>query len=241
VFLNTANSLVTYAAPAGGNYFGLYTIEEKIKRDEDRVNIAKLDPQDNVAPRVTGGYLLKIDRADSDERTFYDSYLQGNIVFQDPPGLEMVNVARQAQYNYITTTFAQFGGALWGSSYTNPVTGYAAHIDVDSWLDHHILNALAFNVDALRLSGFFYKDRERKIEMGPLWDFDRSLGTTDGRAFNPRHWRVKPGGDQGTDFLGNKPATSRGGAALAPERRHDRERFPQTATVTASLVPTRES
>jgi hypothetical protein len=115
----------------------------------------------------------------------------------------MVNVARQAQYNYITTTFAQFGGALWGSSYTNPITGYAAHIDVDSWLDHHILNALAFNVDALRLSGFFYKDRERKIEMGPLWDFDRSLGTTDGRAFNPRLWRVQAGGDQGTDFFGN--------------------------------------
>lgn len=203
VFLNTGNSMVTYAAPAGGNYFGLYTIEEKIKRDDDRVDIAKLDPQETTAPSVTGGYLLKIDRADSDERTFYDSYLQGSIVFQDPPGPEMVNAARQAQYNYITTAFSQFGAALWGASYTNPVTGYAAHIDVDSWLDHHLLNVLSFNVDALRLSGFFYKDREKKIEMGPLWDFDRSLGSTDSRAFNPRLWRVQAGGDQGTDFFGN--------------------------------------
>jgi hypothetical protein len=203
VFLNTANSMVSYSAPAGGNYFGLYTIEEKIKRDGNRVNIARLEPQDTTAPTVTGGYLLKIDRADSDERTFYDSYLQGNIVFQDPPGLEMVTAARQAQYNYITTAFSQFGAALWGGSYTNPVAGYAAHIDVDSWLDHHLLNVLTFNVDALRLSGFFYKDRERKIEMGPLWDFDRSLGSTDSRAFNPRLWRVQAGGDQGTDFFGN--------------------------------------
>jgi len=39
--------------------------------------------------------------------------------------------------------------------------------------------------------------------MGPLWDFDRSLGTTDSRAFNPRLWRVQAGGDQGTDFFGN--------------------------------------
>jgi hypothetical protein len=203
VFLNTANSMVSYSAPAGGNYFGLYTIEEKIKRDGNRVNIARLEPQDTTAPTVTGGYLLKIDRADSDERTFYDSYLQGNIVFQDPPGPEMVTAARQAQYNYITTAFSQFGAALWGGSYTNPVAGYAAHIDVDSWLDHHLLNVLTFNVDALRLSGFFYKDRERKIEMGPLWDFDRSLGSTDSRAFNPRLWRVQAGGDQGTDFFGN--------------------------------------
>jgi len=203
VFLNTAGGVLNYVSPAGGNYFGLYTIEEKIKRDENRVNIAKLEPQDTVAPMVTGGYLLKIDRADSDERTFYDSFLQGSIVFQEPPGPEMVNAARQAQYNYITTTFSQFGAALWGGNYTNPLTGYAAHIDVDSWVDHHILNVLSFNVDALRLSGFFFKDRERKIEMGPLWDFDRSLGSTDSRAFNPRLWRVQAGGDQGTDFFGN--------------------------------------
>jgi len=156
VFLNTGGGVLNYSSPAGGNYFGLYTIEEKIKRDDNRVNIAKLDPQDTVAPSITGGYLLKIDQADPDERTFYDSYLQGSIVFQDPPGPEMVNVARQAQHNYITTSFSQFGAALWGSSYTNALTGYAAHIDVDSWLDHHILNALAFNVDALRLSGYFF-------------------------------------------------------------------------------------
>lgn len=203
VLLNIGGGTVVYAAPAGGNYFGLYTIEEKIKRDNNRVDIAKLEPEITTAPAVTGGYLLKIDRADSDERTFYDSYLQGNIIYQDPPGLEMVTAARQAQRNYITGYFSQFGAALWGANYTNPVTGYAAYIDVDSWLDHHILNALAFNVDAFRLSGFFFKDREKKIEMGPLWDFDRSLGSTDSRCFNPRLWRVQAGDDQGTDFFGN--------------------------------------
>ncbi len=203
VFLNTAGGQVTYTAPAYGNYFGLYTVEEKIKRDQNRVDITGLEPQETNAAAITGGYLLKIDRADADERTFYDSYLQGSIVYQDPPGLEMETTARQAQRNYITGYFSQFGAALWGSSYTNPVTGYAAYIDVDSWLDHHILNVLTFNVDALRLSGFFFKDRAKKIEMGPLWDFDRALGSPDGRPFNPRLWRVQAGGDQGTDFFGN--------------------------------------
>ena len=73
--------------------------------------------------------------------------------------------------------FPSSSAALWAANYTNPLTGYAAYIDVDSWLDHHIFNVLVYNVDAFRLSAYFYKDRSQKISMGPLWDFDRSLGT----------------------------------------------------------------
>ena len=32
MFLNTSGGTVTYSSPVGGNYFGLYTVEEKIKR-----------------------------------------------------------------------------------------------------------------------------------------------------------------------------------------------------------------
>jgi hypothetical protein len=42
--------------------------------------------------------------------------------------------------------------------------------------------------------------------MGPLWDFDRSQGTSYGgdvRCFNPRLWYFQAGGDQGTDYFGN--------------------------------------
>ena len=97
MFLNTSGGTVTYSAPVGGNYFGLYTVEEKIKRGENRVDIVKLEPQITSAPAITGGYMLKIDSPDSNERTFYDSYLEGEIVYVDPPGLEMVDPSRQAQ------------------------------------------------------------------------------------------------------------------------------------------------
>jgi hypothetical protein len=206
VFLNTSGGTVTYSAPVGGNYFGLYTVEEKIKRGENRVDIVKLEPQITSAPAITGGYMLKIDSADSNERTFYDSYLEGEIVYVDPPGLEMVDPSRQAQASYIGSYFSQFGAALWGPNYTNPLTGYAAYIDVGSWLDHHILNALAWDVDAFRLSGYFYKDLNQRISMGPLWDFDRSQGTSYGgdvRCFNPRLWYMQASGDQGTDYFGD--------------------------------------
>ena len=90
------------------------------------MDIEELQLNHTNAPLVTGGYLLKIDRTDPDERTFYDSALQGSIVYQDPPGLEMVTAARAAQANYIQNYFSQFGTALWGANYTNTATGYAA-------------------------------------------------------------------------------------------------------------------
>jgi hypothetical protein len=64
------------------------------------------------------------------------------------------------------------------------------------------------NVDAFRLSGYFYKPRNGKIHMGPPWDYDRAMGTSakggDWRAFNPRAWRASNplgGADYGTDFF----------------------------------------
>jgi len=58
----------------------------------------------------------------------------------------------------------------------------------------------AFNVDALRLSGYMYKPRGGKLMFGPIWDFDRALGSTDGRDNNPRTWR-STSSDRGTDFF----------------------------------------
>ncbi len=43
------------------DYAGVYVFEEKIKRDKNRVNIAKLKPDENSEPRITGGYIFKKD------------------------------------------------------------------------------------------------------------------------------------------------------------------------------------
>ena len=79
-------------------------------------------------------------------------------------------------------------------------SGYAGLLDVDAAIDHHLLNVVAFNVDALRLSGYFHKPRGGKLTFGPIWDFDRALGSTDGRDNNPLVWR-SASGDRGTDFF----------------------------------------
>lgn len=46
------------------DYAGVYVFQERIRRDADRVNIAKLKPEDDSEPRITGGYIFKKDHID---------------------------------------------------------------------------------------------------------------------------------------------------------------------------------
>lgn len=191
---------------AAGDYDGVHVLQEKIKRNRNRVNIDRMEQENTTPPNVTGGWLLKIDRRDTDERGFEAA--RQTIIYQDPDGRDVELPQWDPQEQYIAGYFNSFGTALNGVNWTNPVTGYAAYIDVDSWIDHHLLNVMTMSVDSLRLSAYFYKPRNGKIQMGPVWDFGRALGANargaDWRPFNPRAWRasnVIGGSDYGTDFF----------------------------------------
>lgn len=45
-----------------GEYLGVYVFMEKLKRDEHRIAIEELTPEDDDLERITGGYILKIDK-----------------------------------------------------------------------------------------------------------------------------------------------------------------------------------
>jgi hypothetical protein len=180
------------------SYNGIYVLMERIESGGDRVDAGRLDPEDLQPPAVTGGYVMKIDRLDPGDGGLNAGGL--TIALVDPSEEELEQPQRAAQLNYLRGHMNQFGAALDGPAYTDPVRGYRPFIDVGSWIDHHLMNVLAFNVDALRLSAYFYKERNGPIAFGPLWDFDRALGSNDGRDSNPRVWRSESG-DRGTDFF----------------------------------------
>jgi hypothetical protein len=193
VFLNTGGGSLGYA-----DYFGVYALMEKISRDEDRVDVERLFPEHDRDPGVNGGYMLKIDRADPGDSGF--GAAGQTLLYVYPKEVEMEKPERDPQEQYIRGFFNSFGTALNGPNYTDPNVGYAKYIDVDSWVDHHLLNVIAFNVDAFRLSTYMFKKRTGKLEMGAIWDFDRAMGSTDGRDINPWVWRASSG-DWGTDFF----------------------------------------
>ncbi|MBP7950988.1 MAG: CotH kinase family protein [Verrucomicrobiales bacterium] len=196
---NPAYGIVNGSA-TGADYYGVYSFQDKISRGTNRVNVEKLELTDNTAPNVQGGYIFKIDRLDSG-----DSGLSGagrSFALVQPkewtsyPG--HVQVMTTAQKSYLSTHLNAMYNALNGASFMNAATGYAAYLDVPAAIDHWWLSILPKSADAFRLSGFWHKARFGKLAMGPIFDFDRAMGSTDGRDLNPLTWRGD-NSDFGTD------------------------------------------
>ena len=53
-----------------GDYAGVYIFCEKIKRDKERVDLAKLKKGDVDGREVTGGYIVRVDAFDDGDATF---------------------------------------------------------------------------------------------------------------------------------------------------------------------------
>jgi hypothetical protein len=189
LYLNTDGGPVSAA-----DYFGVYTLTERIKRGSERINITELNALDNQHPTVSGGYLLKIDRADPGETGFTAGGQTLYFVDPDEPDITA------AQRSWITAYINNWRAALLAPDFFDPVNGYAKWGDPAAFIDQHLLNVAAKNVDALRLSAYFTKDRLERLAPGPLWDFDRSIESTDGRDNTFNTWRGETG-DLGTDFF----------------------------------------
>jgi hypothetical protein len=180
-----------------GNFLGFFTLIEKIARDPERVNVSRLPESAARLPAMTGGFILRIDKGEPD----FDAagrWLQ--FVYPDPE--EMRSPERKPQLDYISSFINSFGQAASAADFRHPSTGqhYSEFIDVDAWIDHNIINALTKNVDGLRFSAYFHKDRGGRLAAGPVWDFDRSLGTPyDPRATEPEEW--KPPTFNATDYF----------------------------------------
>ena len=188
VYLNTNGGDVS-----SGDYHGVYVLMEKIKRDANRVNVQELSSQYTTEPDITGGYIFKFDRADPGDGGFSFSGINAgslNLKWVEPKEEEMETPERQAQFEYVRNYMSDISSALNAPDFRHPVTGqyYGEFIDIPSFVDHHILNEVELNVDALRLSAYLYKDRGGKLMAGPLWDFDRAAESNDGRDDSPTRW-----------------------------------------------------
>lgn len=174
------------------DYRGVYVLVEEVERDEDRVNVTEILPEDIAVPEVTGGYIVKIDRVGDGEAGFSAGTANGQWDFQQTFVAVYPNeqTLERAQETYLRERLNGVGWALAEEDLTDPQSGlrYDEMMEVDSFIDHHIVNVLLKNPDSFRLSGYMYQDRGGLLNAGPVWDFDRSAASPDGRAADPRWW-----------------------------------------------------
>jgi hypothetical protein len=158
-----------------GLYLGAYDLVEHVRTDAQRVDIESLGSTvaDDSLPRLSGGYLLEVDRNDSETR-FLSTRCSLPVKIHSPES------PTSAQLSYVQDYINQTETALHGLGFANPITGYAAWIDVDRFVDWYIHSELMHHIDAFRFSTFLYKPRSGKLAMGPVWDFDLAMGNQAG-------------------------------------------------------------
>jgi len=171
------------------DYKGVYILMEKIKKDENRVNIATLNPEDISGDELTGGYIIKVDKIDPDFvfgthgwlSTPYPPYPDAmNIIFQFyyPKATDLVPEQTGYIHDYITTA----ENALVGNMFADPNFGYNYYLNSGSFVDQMILCEIAKEVDNYRYSTYFYKEKDSdggKLFAGPAWDFNLGYSNVD--------------------------------------------------------------
>lgn len=167
------------------NYQGVYCLIEKIKPDENRVNIDKLTPDDNSGEALTGGYIVAIDKYKDGDYHFGTDFGEFVLSYPSPKNIT------PAQRDYITNYILDFTRALHSDHFTDPETGYRKYLDVDSTVKHLAVTELIRDVDGFIISTYFYKPRGDKLYAGPAWDYDLTLGNADyNDGANPHGWYV---------------------------------------------------
>ena len=159
---------------ATDDYQGVYQIVETIKNQKDRLNLKQLNENKLDDAQITGGYIFKFEWAIASENPLPCpagtpdgwSYLE----LWDP-----LPIATKQQ-DWLINHLVSFNKAVHGTNIADAASGYPNYIEPSTFVDTVIINELTRNMDGLVRSQWFFKDRDKKINAGPLWDFDLIAG-----------------------------------------------------------------
>ncbi len=169
-----------------GSYQGSYDLIERVNVAANRVAIDELKNNqggvNDAAPNVTGGYLLEWDFRQGSDNNVMVGENSGWVGIKEPEDEDDGSGITPAQVSYVHDYLYDADAALFSANFTDPATGWQKYIDANSAVDYYIANEVTKNLDAnMYTSVYMYKTRDTattpgKLFMGPLWDFDTSMG-----------------------------------------------------------------
>ena len=147
------------------DYRGLYYLTEKIKIDDHRVDVLKMDTTDNSFPNVTGGYIFKADKTTGGDvpawtTSAYGYWEEVSYIYHDPKPEIITPV--QGAYLQVYFDTIRFLTATQNQDVSN---GFPAYLDVPSFVDYMILGEFSSNVDIYQKSTFFHRTETGNCEL----------------------------------------------------------------------------
>lgn len=162
---------VLFSEEGTRTYQGVYLLMENVKQGKNRVNLGSYDPRDRVV-----SYLLRRDRYDPAAITLDTvgaaKEVPGKIEIKYPGD----DISKEHIQN-IEDEINTFETALYADN-PQDFFKYRAYIDQQSFIDYFLINEFFGNYDAGYNSTYIYKQKGGSISMGPVWDFDQSMGNS---------------------------------------------------------------
>jgi hypothetical protein len=170
LYLNTDDSGLD-----ADDYAGVYLLIESVKNSPNRLDLRQLDATNTALPEITGGYIFKFELDVAEPPILACAAPRGapcwiDLEVSDPSPL----IAPQQAW--LTAHLQAFHDTLFGDSFADPTSGYASYIELDSFVSYMLLQEVTRNLDAYIRSLYFHKDRDGKIVVGPLWDYNLIAG-----------------------------------------------------------------
>ncbi|MEI6132121.1 MAG: CotH kinase family protein [Bacillota bacterium] len=165
-----------------GRFNGSYLIGDSVEISKSRVNVT-------TTPGPNTGFLVEVNQRMTQDWYNPDLLIpfirtsQGYVMEYTDPGYDKLTADQMtAISSYIQTAE--------NAIKTNKPANYDSLIDYKSFNDWFIVEELFKNLDSgFFASCFMHKDVGGKLKMGPVWDFDSSLGNHDDTYFNsPTGW-----------------------------------------------------
>ena len=143
-----------------GEYMGNYQLVETIKQDSKRVNIPST------------GFIIERDGYYREEPVWFTTPRGFGYSFKNPDTDDL----SETQFNYISNYMNEFETVLDSESFKDPVHGYAKYIHAESFARWFLLQQMIANMDT---NPYIIKEdmtANSKLSMGPVWDFEWSMG-----------------------------------------------------------------
>lgn len=160
-----------------GEYLGNYQLTEAIEQGSKRIDI----PEE--------GFVIERDGYYHQEPKHFVSATRGyGYSFKNPDAEDDLT---DAQWLYIKNHMDKFEAQLASEDFANPLTGYRSFIDETSFVRWFIFQNILANMDTnVYLTKADMSDS--KLEMGPVWDFEWSIGIGwyDGARPRPANYYV---------------------------------------------------